>query len=463
MSETIAPPAFDPTWIKKYSRSGPRYTSYPTAPVFTEDFGAEEYRALLTQADRATSPLSLYFHLPFCQRVCLFCACSVIFTNKRDQGTAYIDLVRREMDLLLKELAPGRKVDQLHWGGGTPTFLRPEDMATLWREISDRFEFTPDAEISIELDPRETTQEHVAVLKECGFNRASMGVQDVEHKVQYAVNRVQPIELVSGLQDWIQAAGFSGTSFDLIYGLPHQTLDTFRATLDAVLELRPSRFSLFNFAYVPWLKKHQKGLKEELMPDSEQRVAIFALSVDRFLEAGYEFIGMDHFALPEDEMTIAQKNGTLHRNFQGYTTRKGLDLLGIGVTSIGELDGGYTQNIKTLPDYTAALDRGILPVTRGWTRTADDRIRYDVIMELICHFRLDTRKVAERHGIDFDEYFRAELPGLDPFIADGLVVRDGPEIRVSYEGRFVIRNICMVFDAYLERLQSGGQRFSKTV
>ncbi len=463
MSGTTIPQAFDPTWIKKYSRSGPRYTSYPTAPVFADDFNAETYGTLLSQADRAGKPLSLYFHIPFCQSVCLFCACSVIFTNKREKGAAYIELVERELDLLLEKLAPGRLVDQLHWGGGTPTFLPPADMAALWKVIADRFTFTPDAEISIELDPRETTEEHIAVLRECGFNRASMGIQDVEAKVQRAVNRVQPIELSARVHDLVRAAGFRGTSFDLIYGLPHQTVATFRATLDAVIALRPDRFSLFNFAYVPWLKKHQKGLKEAEMPGAEERLEIFALAVEKFLEAGYEYIGMDHFARPQDEMTRAQRGGTLHRNFQGYSTRKGLDLLGVGVTAIGELDGGYAQNLKTLPDYEAALRAGRLPTARGCVRTPDDRIRYDVIMELICHFRLDTDAVARKYAIDFDRYFAKELERLREFQNDGLVTRDGARIIVSWQGRFVIRNICMIFDAYLSDLEGQGQKFSKTV
>lgn len=453
----------DLTWLTRYSQPGPRYTSYPTAPSFDPEFGEADYRELLSDPSRNSVPLSFYFHIPFCRSVCYFCACSVIYTRKRDQVDPYVDLVLREIDLLSESLDPSRPIDQLHWGGGSPTFLTPDRMEALWERINRRFSFTPGAEISIELDPRETTLEHVRVLAGAGFNRASIGIQDVDEKVQEAINRVQPMEMILPVYEELRKSGFRGINLDLIYGLPLQTPESFVRTLDTVLDMRPDRISLFNFAYLPHLKTHQKRIDEKALPSVEDRLKIFATATERFMEAGYRYIGMDHFALPEDELTLAQDNGTLHRNFQGYTTRGGDDLIGVGVTSIGEIANGYAQNVKDIQEYTRLVEEGKLPVERGIRRTRDDRIRHHVIMFLLCHFHLEFEDVEKRFDIRFKEYFARELEDLKGFEENGLLEILPGGLRVPFQGRFVIRNICMTFDARLKALQEKGQKFSKTV
>jgi len=454
---------FDPALLLKYSQAGPRYTSYPTAPAFSAEFGEREYRELLSKKERQNTPLSLYFHIPFCESVCYFCACSVIYTRIREKADPYIDLVIAEMDLVQQSLDKNRPVEQLHWGGGTPTFLAPEKMGRFFQEIRKRFSFSPDAEISVELDPREVKEGHIQILRESGFNRASIGVQDLDDAVQKAIHRIQPFEMSAKVVHDLRAAGFQGVNIDLIYGLPLQTRESFSKTIDGVLSLRPDRFSLFNFAYLPWLKKHQRLIHEEDLPDSSTRLDIFRMAVERFLDAGYVYIGMDHFALPDDELCRAQENGTLHRNFQGYTTKGGLDLIGFGLTSIGELADAYAQNHKDMVKYREAVRAGHLPVERGLILSEDDRIRKAVIMDLINHFRLDKAKIEREFQINFDEYFREDMNSLSGFIKDGLIVLNEDGISVSRPGRFVIRNICMAFDAHLRTLQEKGQRFSRTV
>lgn len=461
-TQTNAEP-FDLQWLKKYSQPGPRYTSYPTAPVFSGDFGPSDYRTLLSREDRRDVPLSFYFHIPFCQSVCSFCACSVVYTRNRDRVDPYLDLILRELDMIRESIDPSRKVTQLHWGGGSPTFLTPDRMISFMKEIRSRFPFMEDAEISIELDPRETSMEHIDVLAEVGFNRASLGIQDMDHQVQQAVNRVQPIEMIEPIYQKLRERNFSGINFDLIYGLPYQTPETFQDTIDTVIRMRPDRISLFNFAYLPHLKTHQRLIEEDKLPSVDMRLKIFAKSVDAFVRTGYEYIGMDHFALPDDELSISQKNRTLHRNFQGYTTRGGSDLIGVGVTSIGELSDGYAQNKKDIKEYTDAIESGSLAVERGLVRSKDDRIRHRVIMSLINHFELHFDEVEREFGIDFAGYFSDELPQLQTFVDEGLLEIDEGEIRVHWQGRFVIRNICMVFDAHLKALEAKGQKFSKTV
>lgn len=454
----------DLRWLRKYSKPGPRYTSYPTAPVFDNEFGSDDYIRLLENPAQKNTPLSLYFHIPFCESVCYFCACNVIYTKNRDNAVPYLEMVQKEMDMLKSHLDPDRRVDQMHFGGGTPTFLSAERMDAFTKEIKKRFNFNEDAEISVELDPREVTAEHVEVLRANGFNRASMGVQDVDEKVQRAVNRLQPMDdQVVPIYEALRKSGFKGINMDLIYGLPFQTTLTFEKTVDALISLMPDRISLFNFAYLPHLKNHQKKIDEATLPSTEERLEIFAMAVDKFISSGYVYIGMDHFALPDDELTLAQKNGTLHRNFQGYTTRGGCDLLGIGVSSIGELSNAYAQNYKKLEQYSAAIDKNQLPVERGYKRTEDDTLRHYVIMEMINHFRLDFKEVERRFGIDFQQTFSGELDELKTFEQDGLISLGDDRIDIGAQGRFVIRNICMTFDAHLSELESRGQKFSKTV
>ena len=449
--------------LSKYSKPGPRYTSYPTAPVFNDEFTVQDYHEIIGARDRSHIPLSLYFHLPFCTSVCFFCACNVIYTKNAARTAPYLDLLREEMRMLASELDPARVVKQLHWGGGTPSFLTPEEMAALWKDITTYFTIAPDAEISVELDPRSTTAEHVEVLAKCGFNRASLGVQDLDPRVQEAVNRIQPLEMSRELAAQLRAKNFHGVNVDLIYGLPEQTLGSFEHTLDEILELKPDRISLFHFAYLPHLKKHQKRIDEGALPSTETKLEIFKMATERFLEAGYRYIGMDHFALPDDEMSVAQENRRLHRNFQGYTICRDCDLLGIGVTSIGEAGGAFIQNQKDMKAYEEAISSGSLAVYRGHKRTRDDEIRRRVILELICNFELHFSEVEAEFDINFQEYFAEELPGLQPFMEDELLIQEGDVIRVTEAGRYVIRNICMVFDAYLKTLETRGQKFSKTV
>ncbi|MBE7437648.1 MAG: oxygen-independent coproporphyrinogen III oxidase [Spirochaetales bacterium] len=450
----------EPGQLEKFSKAGPRYTSYPTAPAFRDDFTAQDYAGLLGQN---SGPVSLYFHIPFCESVCYFCACSVIYTQMHQKALPYLELLDREMQMVRSHFQRERLVDQLHLGGGTPTFLSPAELEKLWQYIRKYFSFTETAEISIELDPRETSPEHVSTLRELGFNRASMGIQDLDLDVQKAINRIQSDEENLRLYRSLRAAGFQGINFDLIYGLPRQTRQSFERTLDRVIELRPDRISLFNFAYVPWLKKHQRLIQPAELPPTDERIRIFYLAVERFLTAGYVYIGMDHFALPDDEIVLAQNEGSLRRNFQGYTTRRGLDLIGLGVTSIGEVASGYIQNHKTLLEYRRAIESDRLPVHRGLRKTPDDCLRSDIIMDLICNFKLSFAAIETAHNVDFRTAFSRELDLLSPFVEEGFVKVSDSEIQVTDTGRFVIRNICMVFDAYLDRLEQGGQRFSKTV
>ncbi|MCP5483579.1 MAG: oxygen-independent coproporphyrinogen III oxidase [Spirochaetales bacterium] len=445
--------------LARLSRPGPRYTSYPTAPVMTAAYTADDYISDLRA--HAQDPLSLYFHIPFCRHVCLYCACNVIYTANRKRSEPYLELLKREIELL----APHARgpVRQLHWGGGTPTFLAPEQIESLGRSILDHFDQAAGAEWGVELDPRETTAEHIAALTEVGFNRASIGVQDFDPHVQRAIHRTQSVEMVAGLVQSLREQGYRSVNFDLIYGLPEQTVDGFKNTMRAVMDLRPDRISLFHFAHLPDLKKHQRRIKTESLPSTDDRLRILKMAVDLLLESGYLHIGMDHFALPEDELARAQAAHQLHRNFQGYTTHGECSLLGLGVTSIGNLGDSFAQNKRELVSYGAALREGRLPIDRGYRLSADDRLRRHVIMELMCHFSLNKRDVESRFGIDFESHFAGELAALAGFEQDGLVMRDANGLQVTARGRFAIRNICMTFDAHLEALRAGGQRFSKTV
>ncbi|MCR9141797.1 MAG: oxygen-independent coproporphyrinogen III oxidase [bacterium] len=488
--------------LQRYSRPVPRYTSYPTAPVFREDFAAEDYASLLGRPDRGRRPLSLYFHFPFCRNICFFCACTVIYTANKKRMAPYMRLLVREMDLVLEALAArgegeardddGRlfqAVSQLHFGGGTPGFASPDEIRGFHREITKRFRFAPDAELSVELDPRETTDEHIAAYAGCGFNRASLGVQDLDPKVQRAVNRVQPFDELEILLTKLREAGFRGINLDLIYGLPHQTPEGFAQTIDGVLSLQPDRLSLFQFAYLPQLKQHQQRINAEALPEVRTRLEILSNSIEQLTRAGYVYIGMDHFARPDDPMAIAASRGELERNFQGYTVPPGMhsdasddaarergsasaayeqgsDLLAFGVSAIGDLGDAYVQNTRHLKTYESEVLAGRLPVDRGLVLNADDHERRRIIMLLICRFELE-----------YDSGFRAryapEFEVLAGFHAEGLVEIEEPSfsktanrpgrLRVTEAGKFVIRNICQVFDAYTRELAARGQQFSKSV
>jgi oxygen-independent coproporphyrinogen-3 oxidase len=454
---------FDPQWVAKYDRPGPRYTSYPTAPNFyelTPDVAEEIYRA----SNHTASPLSFYIHLPYCKSVCYFCACNVIYTKDRDRGARYVDLLLKEIALLEPLISPSRPLVQVHLGGGTPTFLYPRDLDRLLERLFCLYPPAPDAEISVELDPRETTPSHLEVLLKHGFNRISIGVQDTNPLVQRAINRLQPMELTRTLVESLRSSGkIKSINFDLIYGLPYQTQETFLETLQAVCNMRPDRIALFNFGYVPWAKPHQRRIETRAMPEPREKLAILTLAVELLKTQGYCYIGMDHFALPGDELLSAQRERTLHRNFQGYTTRKGCDLIGIGITSIGEVLGNYLQNLKEEKEYQNRIEAGILPVSRGFLLSFEDHLRKAVIMDLMCHYRVLFSEIEKRFGIPFRSYFTREIADLKPFVENDLVEVTEDAIEVKPAGRFVIRNIAMVFDAYLRENSLSRPIFSRTV
>ncbi len=451
--------------LKKYSGPGPRYTSYPTAPVFTPSFGAAQYREeiLLSNTNDTARPLSLYFHLPFCDTLCYFCGCTMIITRSRDRIAEYNRYLKREVDLVAPLVNPDRRVTQLHWGGGTPSYLEPEEIREVGHHIKKNFAFEEAVEAGVEIDPRGLTFAHMQAFREAGFNRASLGVQDFHPAVQEAVNRVQPESITRDAVDWSRSLGFKSINIDLIYGLPFQTVETFAETVDQIIDIAPDRIAVFNYAHVPWLKSHQKLLLEKDLPSPEVKLDIFKMTIEKLVDAGYWNVGMDHFAKRTDELALAQHQKTLHRNFQGYSTKAGADLYGFGMSAIGHFRNSYQQNLKNIPDYYAAIDRGEFATTVGYRMTDDDHLRKEVIMRLMCDIELDTRAIESRFSIDFDRYFSAALVKLQPLIADGLVTLGAGKIKVNGVGRLVIRNIAMCFDAYLDRMMSEKPIFSKTV
>lgn len=464
MAERWDPPVFDKELILKYDRPGPRYTSYPTAPYFHGGFGVEAYIEEVRRTNDADAPppLSLYFHLPFCKSVCYFCGCNVHFTKNRTLGDTYVDHCLKEMEALSSLMKPGRKVHQIHWGGGTPTFIPAATLRRLFQGIREHFDIAPGAEIGVELDPREVTEEHLTLFSESGFNRISMGIQDFDPKVQEAVHRIQPEEVTADLLRRCRELGFESVNIDLIYGLPFQTAASFRRTVDRIVELDPDRLAVFNFAYLPDLMGHQKAIPKDALPSPSEKLSILEMVVERFTSSGYVFIGMDHFARPDDELTRALKDRTLYRNFQGYTTQAGCDLYGVGVTSIGQVGRCYAQNRKELADYQRDIREKGLAVFRGILLTDDDVMRRDIITRLMCHFVLFKKEVEEAYALIFDEAFAEALEGLKPLEADGLVALLPDRIEVSPLGRLMVRNIAMHFDAYLKR-DGESKRFSRTV
>lgn len=450
--------------LLKYDRPGPRYTSYPTAPVWSEDFGHERFRAKIIETNSGENPppLSLYFHIPFCYSLCFYCGCHSIITKKREHAREYISHLKREMENISRYVKKDRKVIQIHWGGGSPDFLSPAEMEALYSYITANFTIASDAEIGVELDPRETTFEHVKTLNSLGFNRISMGIQDFDPVVQKAVNRIQPEDLTRRLVRWCREAGFYSINVDLIYGLPYQTVETFKKTVDKIIEINPDRIAVFNYAHVPWMKRHQKMIKEDALPQGKEKLAILKMVIEGFAGAGYVYIGMDHFAKPEDELYMAQKEKTLYRNFQGYTTKAGCDLYGFGITSISMVGNCYAQNQKTLQDYYTVVDSGDMATYRGYELNHDDLVRRYVITRLMCDFELTRSDVEERYGINFDEYFSKELKRLAAFEDDGLLILHPDRIEITDSGRILIRNIAMVFDVYLEA-PGREMKFSRTI
>ena len=449
--------------LEKYNRPGPRYTSYPTAPVWKDDFGPDDLEKYYAIADERATPLSLYMHLPFCESLCLFCACNVSIQKDKSVAIPYLAALKREIEHVAKHVSRARPVIQFHWGGGTPTYLSPAQLADLFAFTRERFSFAPDAEIGLVVDPRVTSREHLETLRRLGFNRLSMGIQDFEPTVQQTIHRVQPYELTRNLITAARELGFGSLNIDLIYGLPYQTAETFRATIAQALTLEPDRVAMFSYAHVPWLKKQQGSFAAHL-PEGREKFAIFRAGLEGFLNAGYIYIGMDHFARPGDELAVAQQNRTLHRNFQGYTTKAGADLYGMGVSAISSIGRAYAQNSREIPAYqTAVKDRGIATM-RGYRLSDDDVVRRAVIGRLLCHTVIFKREIEREFGIEFDEYFAGELDRLTEPRDEGLVVLGVDEIRVTPLGRIFIRNVAMTFDRYLhERQMDKRPLFSKTL
>lgn len=454
---------FDEALLKKYSKSGPRYTSYPTAVQFNEEFTADSYRAWVEKSNQRGGPLSLYFHIPFCDTVCFYCGCSKVVTKDRSKAAPYLERVYKELEMQSALFDSNRVVEQLHWGGGTPTFISHDEMRELMAKTRSEFTLLDDdtGEYSIEIDPREVQHDTIALLRELGFNRMSLGVQDVDERVQIAVNRIQPEDQTLSTLEAAKREGFKSVSLDLIYGLPFQSVETFARTLDRVIEINPERLSVFNYAHLPELFKPQRRINEDDLPVPQEKLEILQMTVEKLTSAGYLYIGMDHFAKPDDELAIAQHEGTLYRNFQGYSTHADADLIGVGVTSIGQVSDSYSQNQKTMDDYTVAIDAGELPVFRGYSLNADDILRREVITQLICHFDLNKGDIEKQYNITFDDYFGDELNELKSMQQDGLLTLSQDRIVVEPKGKLLIRNICMVFDAYLR--DASGQRFSKVI
>ncbi|HVB87832.1 MAG TPA: oxygen-independent coproporphyrinogen III oxidase [Candidatus Dormibacteraeota bacterium] len=449
--------------LEKYNRPGPRYTSYPTAPVWKDDFGPADFETASAKADQRGTPISLYMHLPFCESLCLFCACNVSIQKDKRVTIPYLDALKQEIEHVSRTVSRERPVIQFHWGGGTPTYLSPAQMEDLFGHTRERFTFADDAEIGIEVDPRVTTVAHLEALRRLGFNRLSMGIQDFQPKVQQTIHRVQPYEMTRDLILAARKLGFQSLNVDLIYGLPYQTADSFRDTVQQVLTLAPDRVAMFSYAHVPWLKK-QQGSFEGHLPEGREKFRILRSGLEGFLGAGYIYIGMDHFALPGDELAIAQQNRTLHRNFQGYTTKAGADLYGMGVSAISSIGEAYAQNRREVPAYqTMIAERGIATM-RGYRLSTDDRIRREVIGRLLCHTVIPKSEIERDFGISFDEYFSDEMERLEESHAAGLVALDPGEIRATPLGRIFIRNVAMIFDRYLREQQMDQKPlFSKTL
>ena len=450
-------------FLARYNRPGPRYTSYPTAPVWTDTFGSQDLEKVHEEAERARTPVSLYMHIPFCESLCLFCACNVIIQKNKDVAPPYLRVLKQEMERIAKSISRDREVVQFHWGGGTPTYLTPEQIEDLFGAARNLFHFAADAEVGIEVDPRVTTQAHLETLRRLGFNRLSMGIQDFHPDVQKAIHRIQPFELTRELVAGARGLGFDSINVDLIYGLPHQTPERFAHSVDQILELAPDRVALFSYAHVPWLKK-QQGSFAAFLPEGMQKFEIFRTGLLKFLEAGYLYIGMDHFAKPGDELAVAQQNRTLHRNFQGYSTKGGADLYGMGVTAISGIQNAYAQNQRELATWEKAVKERGIATMRGYRLSQDDLVRRAVISRLLCHTVIVKDEIAREFGIDFDAYFAEDLQHLEPAREDGLVLLEGGEIRATWLGRIFIRNLAMVFDPYLERQQLAAKPlFSKTL
>jgi len=449
--------------IQKYNVPGPRYTSYPPAPQFTDRVTWPEVAAKISQAQSPERGLSLYFHIPFCESLCWYCGCTTVITKQGEKSALYLQYLDKEMEQMSARINSRRKVVQLHWGGGTPTFLKPDEIRYLGQSIRNHFNVSPNMEAGVEIDPRRLTRDHVAALAEVGFNRASIGVQDFNPKVQEAVHRIQPRQQTEQAMEWARAAGFRSVNMDLIYGLPHQTVETFEQTLDEIIKLGPDRLAVFSYAHVPWMKPAQKILEQEAaLPSAETKLNILKLVIEKLTQNDrYTYIGMDHFARPSDELAVAQRQKTLQRNFQGYSTKGGADIYAFGMSAISQADGVYWQNIKDLPEYYKVLESGWEPFAKGYVLSSDDKIRRHTIMRLMCDMSLDYASLSRNLGFDFTRYFKTELESLADLENDGLLRRDAHGFEVTDVGRLFIRNVAMRFDHYLPVAKE--RRFSKTI
>ena len=454
---------FSEELIRRYDRLGPRYTSYPTADRFHGGVTEADYFSYLERRAVDASqnpPLSIYIHVPFCESLCYFCACNKIITQDHSRTTEYLRYLAKEIELVVARIGPDRRTAQLHFGGGTPTFLTSDELRQLMALLRSHFNFLPDAELGIEIDPRTVNEDTMALLGELGFNRTSFGVQDFDPAVQKSVNRIQPYEMVEKAVTASRQAGFESINADLIYGLPKQSLESFSRTLDRVIELSPERIALYNYAHLPSRFKAQRLIIEADLPSAELRLQIFLMSVRRLLDAGYIYIGLDHFSKPEDELNKARLDKTLHRNFQGYTTRADCDLIGFGVSAIGKVGHSYSQSVRTVNAYYEHLDAGRLPVEKGFALTADDVLRRQVIMELMCSGPVDFATINAGHGIDFVSYFADELNQLKTYEDAGLITVDAHSIHVTPKGRMFVRAVGMVFDKHLTQSTA---KFSKLI
>jgi oxygen-independent coproporphyrinogen-3 oxidase len=448
--------------VKKYNVAGPRYTSYPPATKFTEALKWPELAERILENNRTERDLSLYFHIPFCETLCWYCGCTTVITLNHNQGSRYIDYLEKEVAQMGTLVNPRRKAVQLHWGGGSPTFLNPDEIRRLGDIIHRRFTFSADLEAGVEIDPRRLTRDHIAALREIGFNRASLGVQDFDPVVQEAVHRLQPRAMTEQVLGWVRELGFSSVNFDLIYGLPHQTVESFNRTLDIVLGLQPDRLAVFSYAHVPWVKPAQKILEHKVLPPPEVKLQLLKTVIERLTENNrYVYIGMDHFARPGDELAVAQSRKQLQRNFQGYSTRAGADIYAFGMSSISQIPDAYWQNEKDLTKYYAALDAGQVPLVRGYLVTDEDKVRRESIMRVMCDLSLDYAAMSQRLGIDFALHFEREIESLAGFEADGLVRRTATGMEVTDTGRLFIRNIAMSFDNTLAPV--GERKHSRTI
>jgi oxygen-independent coproporphyrinogen-3 oxidase len=456
----------DRTLLRQYDVTGPRYTSYPTAAQFTEAFDAQAYRERVTwgNEDPIPRPLSLYVHVPFCRTVCFYCACNKVITANYRRAQDYLARLIDELDLQAALFADDRPVEQLHLGGGTPTYLTDDDLATLIDAIAARFPMADpvDREFSIEVDPRTVDRARIRNLAALGFNRLSLGVQDFDADVQKAINRVQGVQATADIVEEARAQGFRSINLDLMYGLPLQTPERLSQTLDAVMTMRPDRIALYNYAHMPQMFRIQRQIPDATLPEAEMKLTLLIEAMQRLAREGYQYIGMDHFALPGDELAQAADDGTLHRNFQGYSTRPDLDLIGLGASSIGQIGDAFSQNVRDPKSHAEAVSAGRLPIWRGVTLTADDRLRRDVIQSVMCRGQVDYGVIESRHGIDFGDYFADALGALQPLVDDGLLDLGRDTLQVTGRGRFFLRNVAMPFDAYLAEARAE-RRFSRVI